>query len=410
MTNTTLQQPIAARWVLMLLAISGVLMVSGVCAHKAKAYELSGDQLELYLMLNSSVDLLHSDITKDEAQQTNADNLTERSVSVSFNASRLGFKGYRATDWPGLIAFFQLEQSIFAEGGDADELSSRNSFVGLRNTLYTGSAYNRRYWEILAGRHDSLFKSVALEYSLLKHSVADRGAILGAGALKGNSLDRRVENTLITRWKGTLSHGALRTQLQYSSDATASDGRADDNDTLYLGTAIDWKYRKVSLAAGYDHWQAFESTDTEGNAIQGEAMLWRLATRYQDDVLTLVALAEHTRFAVPVGQYSDLNRQAGALQLGYRFPYNSWFGGWQLLSSVMVAGDYKGQNESGAWMYSLGMDTELTSKMTGYWVATQTRNEKNARFQGVDGTHADELGTLNGQNPFALSVGFQIEF
>lgn len=378
--------------------------------HSVSSYELLDDRLELYAMLHPSIDLMDSNVSLSEAEASTSDKLATHSVSLSFNASRMGIRGSTATEFPGLTAFFQLEQSIMAKGGDSDELTSRNSFVGLRGVAYVGEMHDRYHWEVLAGRYDSLFKRVALEYSLMKHTVADRGAILGAGAYQGNMLDKRVENTLLGRWHSTTGPGKWRAQLQYSPDAVASNGQVDNNKRMYLGLASDWQYRNYSLAFGYDFWQALISTDSNGNTIAGDALLWRMAGRYRTERLTLTGVFESTRYAIDRARNSDLNRKAMAFQMAYRLPRDSWFGGWRLLTSVMAVTDYKGLDNSGATKVALGLDTQLNRNAKWYWLGTQTRNDDNASFQGVDGTHGDELGTLNGNHPYALSTGMEISF
>ena len=65
---------------------------------------------------------------------------------------------------------------------------------------------------------------------------------------------------------------------------------------------------------------------------------------------------------------------------------------------------------SGAQMVTIAAEKTINSSLSGYAAYSQTDNEENASYQGVDGGHGDELGTLPGGTPKAFSVGLKYTF
>ena len=76
----------------------------------------------------------------------------------------------------------------------------------------------------------------------------------------------------------------------------------------------------------------------------------------------------------------------------------------------MVADDYKNVSNSGANQLAVGVFNKLDKVTQVYAVYTSTDNDSNAQYQGIDGGHGDELETVAGGNPSALSVGIVYKF
>jgi predicted porin len=371
-----------------------VLVLAAGAISSASALNIVDNKLVIYGTLHPSLDYLDSGVSAEEAKTSTTDKLSSGDVSLSFNSSYIGFKGEFPTDVPGLTAFYQVEQNLNPDGGSSDTLSTRNTFAGLR-----GTSEQEPQWELLAGRYDSMAKSVALDYTLLKHTVADRGAILGAGANSGNKMDLRVENMLLGRWYTSLAGGNLRWSAQYSPDAIKSSGYVDNNQRLYVGTGLDWHYQALTLAAGMDHWQQL----TIGSKT-GDADFWRVMARYKTAQMTLVSLFENIRYQPDDHSVTDLDRKAMALQASWSSGKLTWIG------SVMKAGDYRHGDDTSALMTSVGLERSLSKSLKTYAVYTRTANADQAAFQGVDGTHGDELGSVAGGTPKAFSIGMQMTF
>ncbi|WP_369855064.1 porin [Candidatus Thalassolituus haligoni] len=361
---------------------------------QATAVELGDHPLNFYGSLHASLDYLDSDISEAEAAASASDKLSSGDVSLSFNSSKIGLRGEIPTDVAGLTAFYQIEQNITPDGSSSNTWTTRNSYLGLR-----WQPSDQRTAELLAGRYDSLVKGIALDYSLLKHTVADRGAILGAGANRGNALDLRVENMLLGRWQTPLAGGALHLALQYSPDAVKSSGYVDNNQRLYVGARADWSRAGWTLAAATEHWQQLAL----GSA-SGDSDSWRILARYRGAQWTLQGLMENLRYQPDDHSITDLDRKAWALQSAWKSGKLTWLG------SIMKAASYRHSEDTGAVMLSGGVERKLSKSLKTYGVYTRTNNDSNASFQGVDGTHGDELATLPGRSPQALSAGLVLSF
>lgn len=353
------------------------------------AIDLHGKELQLYGTLHPSIDYLDSDVSKAQADANPDDKLSAGDVSISYNSSNIGLRGELATDVSGLSMVYQLEQNILLDGSSSDTLNTRNSFAGLQG----------ENWTVIAGRHDTLFKDLALRHSLIKHSVADRGAILGASALSGNQLDKRAENMLLARQYLPLGSGRLELQLQYSPDAIKSSGHVDNNKRDLAAAGVEWKSGARIFALAYDHWS---NLVVNGNT--GEINAWRGVWKETGSQLTTSLIVESIGHTLSDGSKGEMDRDAFALQGAWKE------GNWRYLAQVMMAGSYADSKDTGATMWSAGVERNLSKTALVYGMYTRTDNEKNAKFQGVDGTHGDELGTVAGGSPQALSVGMVFKF
>lgn len=309
-------------------------------------------------------------------------------MSISYNSSLIGLRGEMPTDIEQLHVLYQMEQSVNPDGA-TDTLNTRNSFLGLKGSN----------WNLLIGRYDTLFKDLALRHSLIKHSVADRGAILGASALNGNQLDKRAENMILGRIFLPAGQSKLELQLQYSTETVKSPDRVDNNKQDLISAGVEWKSPRRILAAAYDHWSALDIKSTTGN-IDAYRMVWKETGKQ----LTTSVILESIKHTLTDGSAGEMERDAAAFQIGWKQ------GSLNYLAQVIRAGNYAGISDSGATMWSAGLERSLSTTTQIYGMATVTDNEANARYQGVDGTHGDKLATLNGRAPRALSAGMIFRF
>ena len=316
-----------------------------VSSAPGQALEVVGKQLEIYGTLHPSLDYLDSDVSQTLADADPDDKLSAGDTSLSFNSSKLGVRGEISTDISGLSAVYQLEQNVNPDGKSNDTLNTRNSFAGLRTAQ----------WTVLAGRHDSLFKSLALRHSLLKHSVADRGAILGAGAIHGNQMDIRAENMILGRYYLPLSDSRLELQAQYSPDAVKSSGRVDNNKREMFALAAEWKSAQRIFAFAWDHWANLSIGGTPGevNAVRA---LWK-ETAGQLTTAVIVESIDHT---LNNGDAGEMDRNAIAVQARYAVA------GFRYLGQIMAADDYADVSDSGAVMVSLGIEKPLSASTRIY--------------------------------------------
>ncbi|WP_372759691.1 porin [Litorivivens sp.] len=362
----------------------GFSLALGMTSSGSHAIEVVGKQLEFYGVMHVSLDYLDSDVSRAVAKQNGNDALTDGELSVSSNISRVGIRGEQMLS-PELTVLYQLEQTINLDGSNGDSLTSRNSFLGIRG----------RYGELLAGRYDTLFKLVGTQYSLLNDTIADRGAIIGAVSGVGNLLDRRAENMLMWRDERDTNSGRWLWALQYSADSQRSAGSADNNDRKLLGGSLTWQGDSQSATLAHDHY-----TELAGGTIDAT----RLGLQHREGRLTANLILERVRHDLDVGGHGLLDRNAVAVNVGWKQ------GGFNWIVQVMEAADFAGVSDSGALKLSFGLEKMLAPSLKTYVVYTQTDNDRNAAYQGVDGTHGDELATTPGNDPSALSAGLRFAF
>ena len=332
----------------------------------ANAVQVAGEELEVYAKAHMSLDMSDPDNTAVDSQ-----------TSISSNDSYIGFKGKHKME-NGMNALFQLEQQVnFDETGGT--FATRNSFAGLEGGFGT----------VLVGHHDTPFRDVAKKFDLFNETVGDRRAILGAGATNGNKMNDRGENMIMYKNK----FGATEFQFQHSfSNPTASVGGAlDDNENDMTSLGLFYSEGPLSVAGGYETWSDLLNNDSS------EVSGIRLMGSYVFGKAKVGAIYESTSSDDSAQWERDAYGFNGSLDLGNDTALNL---------QVLMADDYDGTSESGATMTTFGVSKKLEKKTEVYAVYTTTSNDDNAQYQGIDGGHGDEMTTVLGGNPNALSIGF----
>ncbi len=353
---------------MMSLALAGALMIPVA----ANAIEVVGKKLVVYGKIHLSADMSDNDRAAPNGQND---------FSLSSNSTRLGFKGAIPID-SGLTGLYQIEQEIrFDEASGT--FASRNTYLGLKGG----------FGRILFGYHDTPFKIVASKWSNFGDSVGDRRKIMGAGATTGNKVNNRAKNMLmyVNRF------GDVKLMLQYSPDGKDSaSGGIDNNDLDMFSAAAFYKSGPLYIAFGYVNW----GDNSLGGATGVKGM--RAAVKYSINNIRLGFIYENIDTDTAG---SSLNRSAwginGAIKIG---------GGKTIKAEYMKANDYDGVASSGADSLSLGLFGKLNKKTTWYAAYTRTNNDTNARYQGADGGHGDEIKTDLGGSPSAFSLGIVFKF
>ena len=334
-----------------------------------QAVELAGKKLELYGKVHLSLDSSDPDVSGEDTQ-----------TSVSNNSSRIGFKGEHQVSKATKL-FWKFEQGVdVAEGGG--EFAKRNTYLGIKGN----------WGEVLMGHHDTPSKLVGSRWGMFSDTVGDRRAIFGAYSGYGNKLNDRGENALLYR-----NHfGDLQLQAMYSASNPSTDvsGSLDDNDTDITSVSLTYKNDNLTVAAAVENW----SLDPENSAEEVDNL--RVAASYKIDQLKLGAIFESTDSNDDV-----FNRDAYGLNVSYKLNKQT-----DLRAQYMVADDYKNVDDSGATQLAFGVFNKLDKVTQVYAVYTSTDNDDNAQYQGIDGGHGDELETVAGGDPSALSVGIVYKF
>jgi predicted porin len=353
--------------------LSTMLCAVVVMPGTASAYEIIGKKLEIYGKAHVSVDASDNDKNAPDDQSD---------TSISSNSTRLGFKGKHEIN-DNLAIVYKIEQEIkFDEGSGS--FATRNAYVGLKGA----------FGSLLVGQHDTPFKDVAGKWDMFGDTVADRRAILGAGANNGNKMNQRGKNSLLY-----ISNfgGPVELRGMYSTDAVDDEdyqGAIDNNDDDMFSASVTYKTKTLRLSAGYEDWENLDGS-------YGEVDGWRVAGTYDFGKVKTGLIYE----SLDSDDSPQFDRDVWGINGAFKIAK-----GVSLKAQYLVADDYEGVSDSGANMASIGIFNKLDKQTTIYAAYTRTDNDSNAKFQGVDGGHGDEVKTDLGKTPTALSAGLVFKF
>jgi predicted porin len=347
--------------------LSTMLCAAVVMPGTASAYEIFGKKLEVYGKAHISVDASKDD-KADETSET----------SISSNSTRLGFKGKHEIN-DNLAIVYKIEQEILFDQGEGT-FASRNAYLGVKGGFGT----------VLAGKHDTPFKDVGSKWGMFGDTVADRRAILGAFDGKGNKMNQRANNSIM--YIGKFGK-PLEFRAMYSTDGLDSSGGAiDAEDENLFSTSLVYKTKKLRLGVAYEDWD-----NLDGN---GQVDGWRAAGTYDFGKVKAGLIYESTN-----SDNSLFDRNVWGVNGAFKIAK-----GTTLKAQYLVADDHDGESDSGANIASIGLFNKLDKQTTIYAAYTRTDNDSNAKFQGVDGGHGDEVKTDDGGTPSALSAGLIFKF
>jgi len=330
-----------------------------------------GDALVVYGKIHVSVDASDRDITGPDNTQD---------MSISSNSSRLGFKGKHKMGDSNLTAIYKLEQEVSIGSGSADTFTTRNTYVGLKGF----------FGQVIAGKHDTPFKIVGSKWGVFGDSVGERRAVLGAKSSGGNTMNQRGENALM--WSNKF--GDVKAMAMYSADASDDDPDVVDTkgDTLKsVGVLYQPKKGPFYFGAAYEDWDSLKGSATDGYRIMAgyKAGFGKVGFIYEDI------------------SSKDLNLDRSVYGVNGKFKIGK---GLDLRGQVLVADDSAAGPDTGATRVSLGIFKKFDKQTELYAAYAQTDNDANAKYQGVDGGHGDEVKTENGGSPSAFSVGIVYKF
>ncbi|NNG14741.1 MAG: porin [Gammaproteobacteria bacterium] len=346
--------------------LSAMICAAVVMPGTASAYEIIGKKLEIYGKAHISVDASDDDNGTDE-------------TSISSNSTRLGFKGKHEIN-DNLSVVYKIEQEILFDQGEGT-FASRNAYVGLKGGFGT----------VLAGKHDTPFKDVGGKWGMFGDTVADRRAILGAADGKGNTMNQRANNSIM--YIGKFGK-PVEFRAMYSTDGLDDSGGAiDAKDENLFSTSLVYKTKKLRLGVAYEDWD-----NLKGN---GQVDGWRAAGTYDFGKVKAGLIYE----SIDSNDSALFNRDVWGVNAAFKVNKNT-----SLKAQYLVADDHDGESDSGANMASIGLFNKLDKQTTIYAAYTRTDNDSNAKFQGVDGGHGDEVKTVDGGTPQAFSAGLVFKF
>ncbi len=349
------------------LVATAVLAALALPVSNANAVEVVGKKLNIYGKVHLSIDNSDRDVP----------NVTNDGLSISSNSSRLGFKGVIPVD-DSLSVVYKIESLVnFDETGA--NLAGRDVWGGIQGG----------WGSLTAGHRDTPFKTVASRWGVFGDSVGERRAVLGASYSDGNQLNERARNMVMYQRK----EGGLEFQLMYAVDPETSSGTVDNNDIDMTGAALFYKSGNLWLAAAYETWT--------GHSKAGNVDAYRLAAKYKFGSAKVGLIYETIDSSTNAQWTRDVIGANAVFKVGK---------GADVRLQYLSVGDAEGTTATGATRISAGYFKKLNKKTQWYIAYGATDNDANAAFQGVDGGHGDEVKTVNGGSPSAISLGLIFKF
>lgn len=324
-----------------------------------------------------------------------------RTNKISSNNSRIGFKGNEDLG-NGLSAVWQLETTVFNDGGvqgspasPATTLGSRNTFVGLSS---------KTAGTLGLGRNDTPYKNSTRAYDYFTDGLADSRNLLGKGVGGANTFDARPTDTVF--YVSPDMSGFKAAAAYVAGAETASTSGQQKGDAWSLSG--NYANGPLTAALAYQRNKFGESgtgtaaTTTPANVGKTEKA-WRLGVGYNFGALDVNAIYEKTSDDLTVA--TKTAHKAYALAAKYKIGSND------LKLAYIKAGDVDGTTATGAKQWALGVDHHMSKRTKVFAQYVKLSNDTNAKF-GLTGANASGSVSANGYDadPSAWSFGMRHTF
>jgi predicted porin len=310
------------------------------------------------------------------------DNGNDRNWNVSNNSSNIWFKG--AEDLGnGLKAVWQL--TTYVGLGDTGAPSGQNSWTNGNSFLGLAGGFGT----VVLGKHDTPFKILGRKVDLFGDQIGDSRNLISAG---GATWDLRPDNVLA--WI-TPTFSGFHAALAHVTNVGA--GAATE-------TSIDaWSalgiYENGPITAGLAY-ERHNMSNTGAATMPNDESAWRLAGGYDFGAGKVNALWQ--RMSDIGGGTTD--RSTWGLGASFKV------GGGAAKIQYTKAGDVSNTSETGATMWSLGYDHNLSKRTVAYAAIAKTSNDNAATFSAFGGGHGDNPGIMVGDNGTGFSLGLTHSF
>jgi predicted porin len=362
-------------------ALGTALIAAAGTSQSHAAIQIAGEKLEVAGRLHFSVDLSTTDGQPADGSGEGTN------LGISSNSSYLRFAGKHPLDTSWTLQW-QVEQGFRGDAGGGN-WASRNTYLGFEH---------ERYGKLRIGFYDTPYKTMGKRWAVLTDTVADRRAILGAGAESANVMNVRAANSVIYLNKVN----NLEFELMYAAQGqTGDDGGVDDNDNAALSGAFWYTVGALELSGALEHWFGF-NTPVAPDA-DGRTTGLRLAARHAIGPNGSAGVIFET-IDTSGAEMAELDRNMIGINGSYRFGKN------RIDGQLMYAGNHRGLGSSGAINLGIGIAHQFDRQIEIYAAASITDNDANARYKATDGGHGDEVGTAFGGTPKAISAGLVYRF
>jgi predicted porin len=361
--------------------VVGTALIAMGAGQAHAAIQIAGDKLEVAGRVHFSADLSDTDGQPADGTEEGTN------FSVSSNSSYLRFAGRQPLDTSWTLQW-QIEQGYRGDAGGGN-WASRNTYLGIMH---------ERYGTLRIGYYDTPYKTMSKRWAVLSDTVADRRAILGAGAESANVMNVRAANSVIYMNKVD----ALEFELMYAAQGQSGrDGGVDDNDNAALSGAVWYTIGPLELSGALEHWFGFNTPNAP--AADDRVTGLRLAARHAIGANGSAGVIFET-IDTSGAELAELDRNVIGVNGSYRFGKN------RIDAQLLFAGNRRGLGDSGAINLGLGITHQFDRQVEVYAAASITDNERNARYKATDGGHGDEVGTDFGGTPRSISAGLVYRF
>lgn len=343
-----------------------ILAIAIASAFAAPAFAATAN-VDIYGVLHMSVDSLNDG--------------NSRGTNVSSNGSRIGFKGSEDLGG-GLSAIWQVETTLDLQGSNTFS-GARDTFAGLKGAFGTARL----------GYISAPIRQIGRKVDLFSFQLGDSRNFTRSNdntGFGGNAWDERLRNSV--RYD-TPSFGGFKGAVHYSSQSNPTNQVANNNDTDAYGLGVDYENGPIFVGAGYQKNNISASTD--------ETLL-RLGAGLTLGDIKLTALYQAAKDQAGV---SARDRNVWGLGGGYKL------GNGMAKVQYYKANDVNNTNNTGASMYAVGYDYNLSKRTMAFAVYAKTKNDSAARFSMSGGARSDNLQPFaNGSDPSGFSVGLVHKF
>jgi predicted porin len=358
-------------------------------------------------------------ISVDSVQNAkNGSSTTENGsvTNLASNSSRLGFKGSEDLG-AGLKAIYQFETTVAFDGE-----SSTGGFGGQRNTF---AGLQGGFGTVMLGIHDTPFKLVGRKYDMFGDRIGDMRNLTASG---GNSM---AGSAAVVETFTNTDDDDVNVTVKAAGAATATTGfdLRPQNVIAYQSP----KFGGVTALVAY----AVDEKNSKSNAADLSATSASLSYA-AGNLGADIAYEVHGK-----GHTPDASKSMSGVRLGASYNFGSVkvqgfyanqdsyvsadnvkarnIYGLGASMKVTAAGSIKaqigmadkvsGQDKTGANMYVVGYDHNMSKNTTAYAAYAMVDNEANATFSANGGGgHGDAASVNKGKDASAFSVGIIHKF
>lgn len=344
-----------------------ILAIAIVSAFAAPAFAATAN-VDIYGTINVSVDSLSDG--------------SDRGTNVSSNATNIGFKGTEDLGG-GLSAIWQVETLIDMDGGSASAFGGqRDTFVGLKGNFGT----------VRLGYFDTPTKALSRGLDFFNNEIGDTRSLLRSNTttgVGGNAWEERFNNGI--RYD-TPDFSGFNASVHYATQTAA--GVANNNDLDAYSLGANYKNGPFFVGAAYQKNNVTATTDETSFRVGGSFTMADIKVN---------ALYHKANDQTGV---SGRDRTIWGLGAGYKL------GNGLVKAQYYKVGDEKVTvSDSGAKMFAVGYDYNLSKRTKVYLDYAKTTNETGAAFTMSGGGHEDTLAAqAAGSDPSGFSLGVVHKF